>query len=141
MSTCVQINQISKSYVKGKTVLKPIDLTINAGELFFLLGSSGCGKSTLLRIIAGLLEPDSGTIRFNGTDITHFPPEKRKAAMVFQNYAIFPHLSVRQNVEFGLKQRKMEKEAVASATDKFLKLMQIILILQILKMIVSKHSV
>ena len=118
MSTTVQINQVSKSYVKGKMVLKPIDLTVNAGELFFLLGSSGCGTSTLLRIIAGLLEPDSGKICFNGRDITHLPPEKRKAAMVFQNYALWPHMNVFENVAFGLRvQKEKNAEIRTKVTD------------------------
>ncbi len=103
MSTQVEICRISKSYVKNVPVLKPVDLMIQKGELFFLLGSSGCGKSTLLRIIAGLLKPDGGHIRFNGADITNMPPEKRRAAMVFQNYALWPHLSVFENVAFGLR--------------------------------------
>ena len=103
MGSCVEIRGISKSYVKGKKVLEPIDLTVNPGEIFFLLGSSGCGKSTLLRTIAGLLTPDSGKIFFDGKDITDLAPEKRRAAMVFQNYALWPIMNVRENVEFGLK--------------------------------------
>ena len=103
MGSCVEIRGISKSYIKGKKVLEPIDLTVNPGEIFFLLGSSGCGKSTLLRTIAGLLTPDSGKIYFDGKDITDLAPEKRRAAMVFQNYALWPIMNVRENVEFGLK--------------------------------------
>ena len=103
MGSCVEIRGISKSYVKGKKVLEPIDLTVNPGEIFFLLGSSGCGKSTLLRTIAGLLTPDSGKIFFDGVDITNLAPEKRRAAMVFQNYALWPIMNVLENVEFGLK--------------------------------------
>lgn len=103
MGSRIEIRGISKSYVKGKKVLEPIDLTVEPGEIFFLLGSSGCGKSTLLRILAGLLKPDDGKIFFDGTDITAFAPEKRRAAMVFQNYALWPHMSVRENVEFGLR--------------------------------------
>ena len=94
----VVINNISKSY-DGKTrVLKDFNLEIASGEMFFLLGPSGCGKSTLLRILAGLVEQDSGSISFDDVDITDLPPEKRRAAMVFQNYALWPHLDVFENV-------------------------------------------
>ena len=99
----VVINNISKSY-DGKTkVLDALDLEIESGEMFFLLGPSGCGKSTLLRILAGLVTQDSGSISFDGVDITNLPPEKRRAAMVFQNYALWPHLDVFENVAFGLR--------------------------------------
>ena len=101
--TSVEIKGITKSYQPGVPVLKPLDLVVNPGELFFLLGPSGCGKSTLLRILAGLVEPDAGSIRFNNVEITNLPPEKRRAAMVFQNYALWPHLSVYENVAFGLR--------------------------------------
>ena len=101
MSATVTIAGISKEYKKGSPVLLPLDLEIKAGELFFLLGPSGCGKSTLLRIIAGLLEPTNGKICFDGQDITALPPEKRHAAMVFQNYALWPHLTVFENAAFG----------------------------------------
>ncbi|MDR0933061.1 MAG: ABC transporter ATP-binding protein [Victivallales bacterium] len=101
--TRVEISGITKSYQPGVPVLKPLNLSVKPGELFFLLGPSGCGKSTLLRILAGLVEPDSGSIRFNDVEITKLPPEKRRAAMVFQNYALWPHLSVYENVAFGLR--------------------------------------
>ena len=84
MGTTVEIRGISKSYIRNTRVLNPVDLTVQSGELFFLLGSSGCGKSTLLRIIAGLLKPDGGSVLFDGTDVTNLPPEKRRAAMVFR---------------------------------------------------------
>ena len=103
MSASVTISGIAKSYQKGVPVLLPLDLEIQKGEVFFLLGPSGCGKSTLLRIIAGIVEPDSGSIFFDGRDITALPPEKRQTAMVFQNYALWPHLSVFENVAFGLR--------------------------------------
>ena len=112
MSASVKIQGISKSYKKNTPVLLPLDLEIRAGELFFLLGPSGCGKSTLLRIIAGLLKPTAGKIFFDGEDITDLPPEKRQAAMVFQNYALWPHLSVFENVAFGLRAAHVAKEEI-----------------------------
>lgn len=98
----VNIRGISKQYLPGNPVLLPLDLSVNSGELFFLLGPSGCGKSTLLRIIAGFVKPDSGTVSFDQQDITRTPPEKRQSAMVFQNYALWPHMTVYENVAFGL---------------------------------------
>ncbi len=104
--TQVQTRQLTKRF--GKTVaLDQVDLCIEPGELFFLLGPSGCGKSTLLRMVAGLLEPDAGSILFNGRDVTAMPTQRRNAVMCFQNYALWPHLTVKQNVEFGLKERKI----------------------------------
>ena len=100
--TTVDIKGISKRYLPGNPVLLPLDLCVNSGELFFLLGPSGCGKSTLLRIIAGFVKPDTGTISFDREDITGMPPEKRQTAMVFQNYALWPHMTVYENVAFGL---------------------------------------
>ncbi len=98
----VKLDGVSKSYVPGKPVLEPIDLEIAAGELFFLLGPSGCGKSTLLRMLAGFVPPTAGRIFFDGRDITATAPEKRNTAMVFQSYALWPHMTVRENVAFGL---------------------------------------
>lgn len=98
----VNIKGISKQYLPGNPVLLPLDLSVNSGELFFLLGPSGCGKSTLLRIIAGFVRPDAGTVSFDQQDITCMPPEKRQTAMVFQNYALWPHMTVYENVAFGL---------------------------------------
>ena len=108
----IKIENISKSYTKGNLVLKPLDLEIASGELFFLLGPSGCGKSTLLRLIAGFIAPDSGKIYFNDRDVTDLPPEKRNAPMVFQNYALWPHLSVYENVAFGLKAQNLPAKEV-----------------------------
>ncbi len=106
----IELDEISKAYEAGKPVLSSISLKIEAGELFFLLGPSGCGKSTLLRIIAGFLPPDKGAIRFDSTEITRLPPEKRGTAMVFQNYALWPHMTVYENIEFGLSVQKMDKK-------------------------------
>ena len=103
----VELQNISKSYQPGKPVLKPLDLTVEPGELFFLLGPSGCGKSTLLRLLAGFLKPDSGTISFDGSNVTALPPEKRDTGMVFQNYALWPHMTVGDNVAFGLDIRRI----------------------------------
>ena len=97
----VKLEKICKSFVPGRPVLDSLSLDVAPGEMFFLLGPSGCGKSTLLRVLAGLLKADSGKISFDGVDITSLPPEKRQAAMVFQNYALWPHLNVFENVAFG----------------------------------------
>ena len=104
----VRIDSICKSF--GTTeVLRDIDVTIPAGELFFLLGPSGCGKTTLLRIIAGFTEPTRGRVYFDDTDVTDEPPETRNTGMVFQNYALWPHMTVAQNVAFGLDVRKIDR--------------------------------
>ena len=112
MMTEVEIRNLSKAYIPGKPVLKPLSLVIPGGEFFFLLGPSGCGKSTLLRILAGLVRPDAGEIFFNGRSITGLPPEQRRAAMVFQNYALWPHLSVYENVAFGLQAEKRSSSEI-----------------------------
>ena len=97
----LSVRQIAKSYEKGKMILRPFDLDINENEIFFLLGPSGCGKSTLLRIIAGLLNEDSGDCFLRGKRINNLAPEKRRMSMVFQNYALWPHLNVYENIAFG----------------------------------------
>jgi len=97
----------------GQThALDGISLEILPGELFFLLGASGCGKTTLLRCIAGLESPTSGVIRFGQTDVTRMPPHKREAAMVFQSYALWPHLTVEQNIAFGLEERRVPRAEI-----------------------------
>ena len=101
------------------------DFEIPDGKLIGLLGPSGCGKSTALNLICGLLKPTEGKIFFGEDDVTGLPPENRGVGMVFQNYAIFPNLSVRDNVAFGLKNRKVDKAEIKKRTDEFLNLMQI----------------
>lgn len=108
----VVLEHITKLYPEGGGV-RDFSVNIADGEFFAFLGHSGCGKTTTLRVIAGLETPDEGTIHFGETDVTSLPPEKRNAAMVFQNYALFPHMTVFENVAFGLRAQKMEKELIA----------------------------
>ena len=111
MGTKIQINNLTKTFGKGKSAVNAVDnlsLTINPGELFFLLGPSGCGKTTLLRMIAGFIDPTHGSIAFDDKIVTHEPPNKRNTGMVFQSYALWPHMTVAQNVAFGLNVRKIQ---------------------------------
>lgn len=113
----------AESIVKkfGKVLaLDQASITIEKGELFFLLGSSGCGKTTLLRCIAGLEEPDSGRIVFGDKDMTQVPTHKREAAMVFQSYALWPHMSVGENIAFGLEERKVDPDEIDERVDEAL---------------------
>ena len=105
--------------------LDGIGLRIEPGELFFLLGASGCGKTTLLRCIAGLETPTSGTIHFGDRDVTNMPPHKREAAMVFQSYALWPHLTVGQNIAFGLEERRVPKPEVKRRVQEALEMVQL----------------
>ena len=106
--TEIVLKNISKSW-GDNDVLGNVNFTCEAGSLLVLLGPSGCGKSTTLRLISGLDTPTTGTIKIGGRDVTNLPPVKRNIAMVFQNYALFPHLSVAENILFGLKARKVNK--------------------------------
>ncbi|MFK7882753.1 MAG: ABC transporter ATP-binding protein [Phycisphaerales bacterium] len=113
MGTRIEINKLVKVFGTGQTAARAvdgIDLAIEPGELFFLLGPSGCGKTTLLRMIAGFIDPTEGRIAFDGRDVTHAPPNKRNTGMVFQSYALWPHMTVAQNVAFGLNVRKVSTE-------------------------------
>lgn len=124
MSVAINIEHALKAY--GKNVIIPdLDVQIKDKEFFTLLGPSGCGKTTLLRMIAGFNTIEGGDFYFNDNRINELDPSKRNIGMVFQNYAIFPHLSVRENVEFGLKNRNYNKSEIGPLADKFLKLMQI----------------
>ena len=124
MSVNIKIKNAIKRYGTN-TVISDISLDIKEGEFFTLLGPSGCGKTTLLRMIAGFNTIEGGDFFFNDKRINAIDPSKRNIGMVFQNYAIFPHLTVKQNVAFGLKNRKYSKEDTERETLKFLELMQI----------------
>ena len=122
--TSVRLEHIGKQF--GRTVaLEDISLQIAAGELFFLLGPSGCGKSTLLRLIAGLHEPTGGRIWFNDRDVTALGTEKRNAVMCFQSYALWPHMTVRENVRFGLNVRGLAREQQLRRVEEVLRLVQL----------------
>jgi ABC-type Fe3+/spermidine/putrescine transport system ATPase subunit len=106
-------------------VLDDVSLAIAKGEMVALLGSSGCGKTTLLRSIAGFVEPSSGAIRIEGRDLLALPPEKRGAAMMFQSYALWPHMSVAANIGYGLRMRGWKREAIALRVEEMLALLQL----------------
>ena len=108
-----------------KTVIKSVNLEIQDGEFFTLLGPSGCGKTTLLRMIAGFNSIEGGEFYFNDTLINDMDPSKRNIGMVFQNYAVFPNMAVRGNIEFGLKERKVPKEEMDKRVEKILDIMKI----------------
>ncbi|MFP6597664.1 MAG: ABC transporter ATP-binding protein [Candidatus Hydrogenedentota bacterium] len=120
----VTIDNITKLYPQGGGI-KDFTVDIAEGEFFAFLGHSGCGKTTTLRVIAGLETPDTGTIHFDDKDVTNLPPEKRNAAMVFQNYALFPHMNVYENVAFGLKARKTPKEQIPPRIAEALDMVQL----------------
>lgn len=122
--TILQLNEIYKSF-EGTEVLKGISLSVSRGEFITLLGASGCGKTTTLRIIAGLEMPDKGSVVLEGHDITTLEPNKRNVNTVFQNYALFPHMNVANNVGYGLKIRKVPKAEIKERVGKALKLVQL----------------
>ena len=124
MPSYLSIQSLSVSY-GGTRVLDRVSLDVDRGEMIALLGSSGCGKTTLLRSIAGFVIPDSGTISVGGKDITRLPPEARETAMMFQSYALWPHMSVADNIAYGLRMRGWKKDAMATRVGEMLKLLQL----------------
>ena len=124
MSKTITIDHVDKFYGSFQAI-KDVSLSIEEGEFFTLLGPSGCGKTTLLRMIAGFNTIEKGEIRFGDTVINHVPTYKRNIGMVFQSYAIFPHLTVQQNVAYGLKARKVPKDELNARVEKAMKLTQI----------------
>ena len=123
MSDFIQFENVSRHYGAVRAV-DQVTLGIGKGEFFSLLGPSGCGKTTLLRMLAGFERPDTGRVLLDGVDITELPPERRKVNTIFQNYALFPHLSVRQNIAFGPTVAKRPKREVDEEVDKMLALIQ-----------------
>lgn len=122
--TPITLRRLTKRFGET-TAVDAIDLSIPAGDLFFLLGPSGCGKTTLLRMIAGFSDPTQGTIQFGEDDVTHMPANKRDTGMVFQGYALWPHMTVAQNVKFGLEVRKVKKAEMASRVEEALAKVQL----------------
>ena len=120
----VTIKGVFKSFGDFK-VLNNVSLDICKGEFFSLLGPSGCGKTTLLRILAGFESPDIGVVAFDGKDVLSLPPNRRPANTVFQNYALFPHLSVFENVAFPLRLKKKPRAEIETAVKDYLKLVQL----------------
>ena len=114
MSASIEIAGVSKIYDGGVRAVDAVAMDIRQGEFFSLLGPSGCGKTTTLRMIAGFEIPSAGAIRVDGADITHVPAHKRDMGMVFQNYALFPHRTVAENVAFGLRMRGLDKASIAA---------------------------
>jgi iron(III) transport system ATP-binding protein len=121
----VRLEGLVKVYGSGARVLDRIDLTIGSGEILTLLGPSGSGKSTLLRLIAGLEAPDAGRIRFDNRTVTRRPPDRREIGTVFQEHALFPHLSVGENVAFGLEARGTERREIAGRVGEALELVRL----------------
>ena len=109
----IRLNSIEKIYPNGHAAIRPLDLEIADGEFLVLVGPSGCGKSTLLRLVAGLETPTAGDIVIGGSDVTALPPQARDLAMVFQSYALYPHMTVRDNLAYGLKVRGTPKDVRA----------------------------
>ena len=120
----LELRNITKEY-DGKVVLKGISLNIHEGEFLTILGPSGCGKTTLLRIIAGFEQPNNGQLLFKGKDLTKIPIHKREINTIFQNYALFPHLNVFDNIAYGLKLRKIDREKIKKEVKKSLDLVKL----------------
>ena len=122
----IDIQQIRKTFAGSKQpAVNDVDLIVAENEFMVLLGPSGCGKTTLLRMIAGLEYPESGSILIGGRDVTDLPPRKRDIAMVFQSYAVFPHMKVRDNIAFGLRMHKVPKAEIARKVERAAALLQL----------------
>ena len=120
----VTVDRVTRSYGDFKA-LDDVSVTIKRGEFFSLLGPSGCGKTTLLRIIAGFDYPDHGRVLFDNKDILPLPPDKRQSNTIFQTYALFPHLTVYENIAFPLRLRKLGKEEIDKKVRQYVRLVQL----------------
>jgi len=120
----VRLRGISKTYGNVAAV-KPLDLEIDSGDFYALLGPSGCGKTTLLRMIGGFTEPTTGTVEIDGIDVTRLGPERRPTNMVFQGYGLFPHMTVRQNIAYGLKVHKVAPSEIRARVDEIIALVRL----------------
>ena len=121
----LELKEIKKSFTEGEVVLDNISLEISKGEFITLLGSSGCGKTTTLRIIAGLEQPDAGSVWLDGREVTGLEPNQRDVNTVFQNYALFPHMNVAENIGYGLKLKKVPKSEIRKKVSQMLELVQL----------------
>ena len=121
----LEVKEIKKSFTEEEAVLDNISLKISKGEFITLLGSSGCGKTTTLRIIAGLEQPDAGSVWLDGRDVTGLEPNQRNVNTVFQNYALFPHMNVAENIGYGLKLKKVPKSEIRKKVSQMLELVQL----------------
>lgn len=121
----LELKEIKKSFTEGEAVLDNISLEISKGEVITLLGSSGCGKTTTLRIIAGLEQPDAGSVWLDGREVTGLEPNQRDVNTVFQNYALFPHMNVAENIGYGLKLKKVPKSEIKKKVSQMLELVQL----------------
>ena len=121
----LEIKEIKKSFTEEEAVLDNISLKISKGEFITLLGSSGCGKTTTLRIIAGLEQPDAGSVWLDGREVTGLEPNQRNVNTVFQNYALFPHMNVAENIGYGLKLKKVPKSEIRKKVSQMLELVQL----------------
>ena len=121
----LELKEIKKSFAEGEAVLDNISLVISKGEFITLLGSSGCGKTTTLRIIAGLEQPDAGSVWLDGREVTGLEPNQRDVNTVFQNYALFPHMNVAENIGYGLKLKKVPKNEIKKKVSQMLELVQL----------------
>ena len=124
MKDFIHVRGVSKKFGDFLAV-DNVDLTIEKGELFSILGGSGCGKTTLLRMLAGFERPTSGTIEIDGVDVTQQPPYERHVNMMFQSYAVFPHMSVEKNIGYGLRKEKMPRAEISKRVDEMLELVQL----------------